>query len=719
MYQLSARSIKREIKSAYNVSLLNTRERIDAYFRNINQLTLQFEMVPEVEQLTRGSKEDVDIVTLLKLMTRLHASLDHVDNIMVYNPRNGQLLSTNGANNGLYDNYKPIIDAFAGMNAPEAFITMPIHELSTSVFVRKLPVFSEVQTIYMLFHINRSLFDTMIGMNKYNQSGSYFIFDGLGKLVANRGLFDDETVAPWIERIRSESQTVEGDTSAVINTKNTFITYLAPSYNGWSYAFAIGNRSFLNNALELRDVTLRISLLLFAAAIVLAFVSSHWLWRGWNRLKSLLDNKMAAPEMKVPHNEFDFYLTKVQSILNQSQYLKKQSDEMLPQLREAICLSFLENGAGAPEALHKIRQYAIPIKEGAFCCFCVAIDFPREAEAVFSAEDVAALEYAVASVVKEVVDEHAHGFAVRTPKGRAAAVISREDGNFVLLGETVRQATDKISSFIKQYFPITVSIGIGKMRSDIRHLNVSYSEALEMLDRTLISGGNRVYDAGEANEEPQESEFPYRELENDIVYGIRTRNREYAYAALEQLYELKERDPISYKRFQSKMIELVQSVFHQIRDRYEELDMSEPTIDELLRLAGLDNWVDWMKRECIDRCIEQLDQMHRANVSSVAARIEDYVAKHVESDIQIEACCKSLNIPVSFARQALKDEYGITFNDLIVRARVEQAKRWFETERYSVEEVARRLQYSNAQNFSRMFKKEVGVPPGQYRASAR
>jgi len=59
---------------------------------------------------------------------------------------------------------------------------------------------------------------------------------------------------------------------------------------------------------------------------------------------------------------------------------------------------------------------------------------------------------------------------------------------------------------------------------------------------------------------------------------------------------------------------------------------------------------------------------------------------------------------------------NITFTELVLQERIERAKEWLQAGLMNVDEIARRLQYSNAQNFSRTFKKLVGMPPGQYRA---
>ena len=60
-------------------------------------------------------------------------------------------------------------------------------------------------------------------------------------------------------------------------------------------------------------------------------------------------------------------------------------------------------------------------------------------------------------------------------------------------------------------------------------------------------------------------------------------------------------------------------------------------------------------------------------------------------------------------------EQGITFQDLLDRVRMVQAKRLLTESKRSVEAIAMALGYSDASNFSRAFKRWQGITPARYR----
>jgi AraC-like DNA-binding protein len=402
-------------------------------------------------------------------------------------------------------------------------------------------------------------------------------------------------------------------------------------------------------------------------------------------------------------------------VVDHSKHLKKQMNDMLPTMKDTLILSLLENGVRTMDDRKKIEEYSINLNEGAYCCFCVCIDSPKDMESTYTSKDIVTFEYAVATLAKEVIGQKGH--AVIAHNGWCAAVLTDKGTTPDALNQIVIQVTSTIHQFINEYFPITVSIGISKVRTAPSHLNISYLEAQEMINNKLIAGGNQIFAAEDSPEKSALDPFPIREMENDILYGIRSRDRLFAIESVEQLYSLKGNRSISYKWLQSKLVETVQSIYRIMQKQVEPLsDLNEPTIDELLELASLDEWVDWFKSYCIDPLVDPLDKQHQLRITSTITNIQEHIQSHLETDLQLETCCRSLQISASFAKQALKESLDVTFSELVLKLRIEQAKQWLEEGELNINDIATRLQYSNSQNFSRTFKKVEGIPPGQYRS---
>lgn len=80
-----------------------------------------------------------------------------------------------------------------------------------------------------------------------------------------------------------------------------------------------------------------------------------------------------------------------------------------------------------------------------------------------------------------------------------------------------------------------------------------------------------------------------------------------------------------------------------------------------------------------------------------------------------EEAASHLNISTSYFQHIYKDFFGVSFNQDVIKGRVEYAARLLKETNASVSEIARRCGYENQEHFSRQFKKIKGCPPKKYR----
>lgn len=107
--------------------------------------------------------------------------------------------------------------------------------------------------------------------------------------------------------------------------------------------------------------------------------------------------------------------------------------------------------------------------------------------------------------------------------------------------------------------------------------------------------------------------------------------------------------------------------------------------------------------------------------SVVASRLElakAHVSKHFAQNIpesQVAALCEMS--PSRFCRE-FKAAYGVTFVEYLANYRVKQAKRLLRNPNISVADAAAAVGFSDPSYFARVFRKQVGVAPTEYRESA-
>jgi transcriptional regulator GlxA family with amidase domain len=95
--------------------------------------------------------------------------------------------------------------------------------------------------------------------------------------------------------------------------------------------------------------------------------------------------------------------------------------------------------------------------------------------------------------------------------------------------------------------------------------------------------------------------------------------------------------------------------------------------------------------------------------------LQDWMVDHLDEDLSVPALAvRAYMSPRNFAR-AFKREVGMTPGAYVEALRVERARALLETAGENVEQVARRCGFGTVETMRRVFRRRLGVSPGDYR----
>lgn len=112
--------------------------------------------------------------------------------------------------------------------------------------------------------------------------------------------------------------------------------------------------------------------------------------------------------------------------------------------------------------------------------------------------------------------------------------------------------------------------------------------------------------------------------------------------------------------------------------------------------------------------IQKMNQFRKSSSEVVMEKIMNLIAS-CQGDLTLSECAERLGYHPSYIWRVMKQTQDVTFTDYIAEQKLELATKMLLETELSVAEIAEKMNYSNAQNFIRVFKKHKDVTPGQFR----
>ncbi len=142
----------------------------------------------------------------------------------------------------------------------------------------------------------------------------------------------------------------------------------------------------------------------------------------------------------------------------------------------------------------------------------------------------------------------------------------------------------------------------------------------------------------------------------------------------------------------------------------QELQLCKPKYEELLSLQLRNILI------LVSRSIENEKKISDAIEKEVSFAMHRF-RTHYKEEINIDEYAKSRNFSVCWFIRCFKQITGQTPLQYILSVRIANAQSLLESTDYSIAEIAAQVGYENSLYFSRLFHKQTGMPPKEYRKS--
>ena len=104
-----------------------------------------------------------------------------------------------------------------------------------------------------------------------------------------------------------------------------------------------------------------------------------------------------------------------------------------------------------------------------------------------------------------------------------------------------------------------------------------------------------------------------------------------------------------------------------------------------------------------------------AQINETIGKALEYLHENYKKYVTLDEVSRFVNISPYYFSKIFKEEVGFNFIDYLTRIRREKAKQLLNNKELSVKEICLEVGYNDPNYFSRLFKKQEGITPTDFR----
>ena len=109
-----------------------------------------------------------------------------------------------------------------------------------------------------------------------------------------------------------------------------------------------------------------------------------------------------------------------------------------------------------------------------------------------------------------------------------------------------------------------------------------------------------------------------------------------------------------------------------------------------------------------------------ATKSSHGNEILAFIDENInDSALDVSMLSRIFNMSQALVSASFKKQHGISPSDYIRQSRIKRVKHYLETTEMTLQEISNQTGFASLSTMQRVFRKAVGMPPGQYRLQCR
>lgn len=410
-------------------------------------------------------------------------------------------------------------------------------------------------------------------------------------------------------------------------------------------------------------------------------------------------------------------------ITNLSDYDKKKRENLL--LQRSKLFTDLLQGEELDNALLQMHELSPFTEAGSSSRFAVVVSEINHYEKVFEERytrgDQNILKFALMNVFQEQArDMDLLGWAEWIGSNRFAIIFLTFDSN-----EDIRDKLKKVAEdfqcWVEQNLRISVDLGIGPLAEGVSSIRMSYEAADSAMQHKLLRN-EKIAMAGNIDSSQQLLDtYAYLQKIAEFVKQFRMSNGNWR-NQLEDIFSSFEEHFLPDDYIRSLIQAMLQMLSREVAVMSEQLEeeLSAESIKDRLKLFEDAEHLDAVKSLLLDFLTDLFRTYISANETksyrAMVNEMKNYIEENFSNpDLSLKHLSDRFQISGKYASYLFKTEFDMKFVDFLAELRMKESEKLLLETDCSLQDIALQVGYANSITYGRVFKRVIGITPGDYR----
>lgn len=390
--------------------------------------------------------------------------------------------------------------------------------------------------------------------------------------------------------------------------------------------------------------------------------------------------------------------------------LRRSSLDDQKKLRGNLVSDLLHGRYNAPDVTGLEETYHFIGRDDTYQVFTLKMDYDIDR---FSEQSLAIVRNKAEDVFAPVLSAYCGDFLLEFRNATMYGVMNYPSAMRSTLRKRLRDCLNQLVALKNLFGSIAFSLALGQAVSQPDAMQSSFDNARDILAERLIEGTGRLLEGTVTPSNLREMNLLARYAQA-AAYAIDVLGLEDAESAADALSNMVSSVPNLHGW---ELLELVRGAGVVFITRLDVENRDQVQADFENRCGQCHTAADLF--DCLKKLQrEELMKMREARRSQDGQPIriaKQYIQKHFSEPITLEEVSSASGFSVNYFSTLFKKETGEGFARYLTRVRIEEAKGMLRETRLPVQEICKRVGYGDSKHFTRTFRSETGLTPGEFR----